>query len=68
MQIFYRQLYIVAACSLLDPEVDGPIALKYRRTGGFIGNDNSRLDPLLKRSKVLPLHAVLHDAPGFIKD
>ena len=62
----YRQLYFVAACSLLDPEVDGEIALKFRPYGGFIGIDNSRLDPLLKRSKVLRLHAALHDAAGFI--
>ena len=66
--ISYRQLYFVAACSLLDPEVDREIALKFRPYGGFIGIDNSRLDPLLKRSKVLRLHAALHDAAGFIKD
>ena len=66
--ISYRQLYFVAACSLLDPEVDGEIALKFRPYGGFIGIDNSRLDPLLKPSKVLRLHAALHDAAGFIKD
>ena len=63
-----RQLYFSAACSLLDPEVDGEIALKFRPYGGYIGIDNSRLDPLLKRSKVLRLHAALHDAAGFIKD
>ena len=66
--ISYRQLYFVAACSLLDPEVDGEIALKFRPYGGFIGIDTSRLDPILKRSKVLRLHAALHDAAGFIKD
>ena len=65
--ISYRQLCFVAACSSLDPEVDGEIALKFRPYGGFIGIDNSRLDPLLKRGKVLRLHASLHDA-GFIKD
>ena len=68
VHISYRQLYFVAACSLLDPEVDGEIALKFRPYGGFIGIDNSRLDPLLKRSKVLRLHAALHDAAGFTKD
>ena len=64
----YRQLYFVAACSLLDPEVDGEIAIKFRPYGGFIGIDNSRLDPFLKRSKVLRLHCALHDAAGFLKD
>ena len=68
MHTSYRQLYFVAACSLLDPEVYGEIALKFRPYGGLIGFDNSRLDSLLKRSKVLRLHAALHDAAGFIKD
>ena len=66
--ISHRQLYFVAACALLDPEIDGEIALKFRPYGGFIGIDNSRLDPLLKHSKVLRLHAALHDAAGFVKD
>ena len=66
--ISYRQLYFVAACSLLDPEVDGEIALKFRPYGGFIGIDNSKLDPFLRRSKKLRLRAALHDAAGFIKD
>ena len=66
--ISYRQLYLVAACSLLDPEVDGEIALKCRPYGCFIEIDNSRLHPLLKRSKVPRLHAALHDAAAFIKD
>ena len=60
-------VYFVAACSLLDPEVDGEIAFKCRPYGGFIGIDNSRLDHLLKRSNVLRLHAALHDGAGFIK-
>ena len=42
--ISHRQLYFVAACALLDPEIDGEIALKFRRYGGLIGVDNSRLD------------------------
>ena len=60
--ISYRQLYFVAACSLLDPEDDGEIALKFRPNGDFFGIDNSRLDPLLKPSEVLRLHAALHVA------
>ena len=66
IHITYRQLYIVAVCSLLDPEIDGEIALKFGPYGGFIGIDNSRLDPLLKRSKVLRLHAALLDAAEFV--
>ena len=66
--ISHRQLYFVAACVLLDPEIDGEIALKFRPYGGSMGVDNSRLDPLLKYSKVLRLHAALNDAAGFVKD
>ena len=68
--ISYRQLYFVAARSLLDPEVDGEVAFKFKPSGGFIGIDISRLELLLKRSKVIRLHAraALHDAAGFIKD
>ena len=37
--ISYPHLYLVAACSLLDPEIVGEIALKFRPCGGFIGID-----------------------------
>ena len=66
-QIAHRQLFFVAACALLDPEIDGEIALKFRPYGVLIRVDNSRLDPLLKYSKALRLHAALHDAAGFVK-
>ena len=45
---------------------DFDIALKLRPYGGIIGIDNSSVDKYLKISKVLPLHAILHDAGGFI--
>ena len=35
--------------------------------GGVIGVDNSRLDKLLSWSKVMRLHAVAHDAYGYMK-
>ena len=63
-----RHLYFVAACSLFDSDLELPVALKLRPHGGLIGIDDSKLDPFLKHSKVLRLHAVLHDAAGFIKD
>ena len=66
--ISHRQLYFVAACALLDPEVDGEIALKFRPYGGILGAKISRLDALLKNSKVLRLHAALYEAAGFVKD
>ena len=40
--------------------------LKLRPYGGIIGIDNSSVDKYLKISKVLRLHAILHDAGGFI--
>ena len=42
------------------------IALKLRPYGGIIGMDNSSVDKYLKISKVLRLHAILHDAGGFV--
>ena len=45
---------------------DHDIALKLRPFGGLIGIDNSSLDKYLKLSKILRLHAILHDAGGFI--
>lgn len=63
-----RLLYFLAACSLFDSELDLPIALKLRPHGGLIGIDDSSLDTVLKHSKVFRLHAILHDAAGFVKD
>ena len=42
------------------------IALKLRPYGGIIGIDNSSVEKYLKISKVLRLHAILHNAGGFI--
>lgn len=61
-----RRSYFLAACLYFDPNIDLEIALKLRPYGGVIGIDNSRLDNYLKGSKVLRLHAILHDAAGFV--
>ena len=61
-----RFLYFLAACLHLDPEIDLDIALKLRPYGGLIGIDNSALDKYFKSFKVLRLHAILHDASGFV--
>ena len=45
---------------------DFDIALKLRPYGGIICTDNSSVEKYLKISKVLRLHAILHDAGGFI--
>ena len=40
------------------------VAIKLRPCGGLIGKDNS-LDKYLNDSKILRMHAILHDATGF---
>ena len=45
---------------------DHDTALQLRQYGGLIGIDNSSLDKYLEVSKILRLHAILHDAGGFI--
>ena len=63
-----RLNYILSACELFNEQekFDHDIALKFRPYGDLIGIDNSSLDHQLKSFKVLRLHAVLHDAGGFI--
>lgn len=61
-----RRSYFLAACLFFDPDLDLEVAIKLRPYGGLIGIDNSRLDKYLKGSKILRLHAVIHDAAGFV--
>ena len=61
-----RFLYFLATCLYLDPDLDLEIALKLRPYGGLIGIDNSSLDVYFKNFKILRLHAILHDACGFV--
>ena len=63
-----RLNYFLSACEFFNDQedFDHDIALKLRPYGGLIGIDNSSLDHQLKSFKVLRLHAVLHDAGGFI--
>ena len=59
--------YFLAASEFFSEldSFDHDIALKLRSYGGLIGIDNSSLDKYLKVSKILRLHAILHDAGGF---
>ena len=59
-------LYFLATCQYLDPDLDLDIALKMRPYGGLIGIDNSSLDKYFNSYKILRLHAILHDASGFV--
>ena len=61
-----RFVYFLATCLHLDPHIDLDIALKLRPYGGIIGIDNSSLDKFFRSFKILRLHAILHDAAGFV--
>ena len=63
-----RFVCFLAACLYLDPDINLEIVLKLRPYGGLIGIDNSSLDKYLKSYKFLRLHAILHDASGFIAE
>ncbi len=63
-----RKIYFLAACLHFNPDIDLQIASKLRPYGGLIGIDNSSWEDRLKGLKILRLHAVLHDAAGFVHD
>ena len=44
------------------------ILIKWRPYGGLIGIDNSSLDKHLKNCNILRLHAISHDAAGFVHE
>ena len=61
-----KGFYFLATCQYLDPNLGLDIAMKMRPYGGLIGIDNSSLDLYFKSYKILRLHAMLHDASGFV--
>ena len=63
-----RKKYFLAACIHFNPNIDLEIASKLRPYGGLIGIDNSSWENRLKDSKILRLHAVLHEAAGFVHE
>ena len=67
-----RRNYFLAACSLFffssKNDLNYDVAIKLRPYGGLIGIDDSSLDKYLKDSKILRLHAILHDAAGFVDE
>lgn len=62
-----RKNYFLAACKYLDNLVDLDLVETHVPYGGIIGIDNSRLDNLLGNFKCFRLHAILHDAAGYMK-
>ena len=63
-----RKNYFLATCSVLDPDIDLKFTNEDAEYGGIIGIGNSHLDKYLKQFKLFRLHAVLHDATGYVKD
>ena len=63
-----RKNYFIAACYHIDSIVDSEFINIDCIHGGIIGIGNSRLDLFLKWSKIMRLHAILHDASGYMKN
>ena len=61
-----RFFQFLATCLYIHPDLNLDIALKLRLYGGSIGIDNFLLDKYFKIIKILGLHAILHDASGFV--
>ena len=63
-----RKNYFLATCYHIENNIDLEFVDYSCPFGGLIGINNSCLDPLLKRFKVFRLHAILHDACGYMKN
>ena len=50
-----------------DPHFDLYVVSVKSPFGGLIGVDDSRLERIFSFSKIMRMHAVLHDTPGFTK-
>ena len=61
------QNYFLATCKYLNPRADLDYVVKTIPFGGIIGIDNSKLDYFFRYFKLIRLHAILHDASGFVK-
>lgn len=62
-----RKNYFLAACLLLDKHCDVFETNLDCPFGGTIGIGNSKLHGVLKYLKIFRLHAIFHDAAGFMK-
>lgn len=61
-----RKNYFLAACKIIDPNCNLEEVNSLTPYGGKIGCDDSKLENYLNFSKIFRLHAVLHDAAGFM--
>lgn len=63
-----RKNYFLAACLVFDKEADLDFIDEIADSGGLIGIGNSRLEKYMRQWKTIRIHAILHDAAGFIRD
>ena len=62
-----QHLMFLAMCSLIAPDANLGMLSAINPYGGMIGYGNSRIfNWLMRHSKVMCLHAALHDAHGFM--
>ncbi len=62
-----RKNYFLATCFILVNDIDLDFVDEKCPFGGIIGCGNSNLEKIFRYSKIFRLHAILHDASGFIK-
>ena len=62
-----RKNYFLAVCYSHDPSVDLDVVKERAPFGGIIGIGNSKLENIFGNFKNFNLHAVLHDAAGFMR-
>ena len=62
-----RKNYFLAACKCISPHIDLHDVNVKSPFGGLIGVNDSRLERIFSFSKIMRMHAVLHDASGFMK-
>lgn len=63
-----RKIYFLSVCKLLDKSLNLNLVNEKIPHGGKIGIGDSYLDLILGNFKFFRLHAVFHDAFGFVKD
>lgn len=62
-----RKNYFLATCKFIDNEIDLVDVDQSVPFGGNIGIDDSILEQIFKGFKLFRMHAVLHDAAGFVR-
>ena len=57
----------LAVCRYLDENVDLRLVNERAPSGGKIGPGDSKLDKYFRFSKIMRLHAIFHDAHGYMR-